>query len=225
MIRQITHVVQGGLRQEKKLETIANHLANAYTTGFKGDVLSFDSLFKANMKVDFTEGEVQQTGNDLDLALEKGGFFKVQTPNGIRYTRNGTLTIDQENVLITQDGDPVLGEGGPITVDGSQIEINEAGEVRVDNQMVGKLSVVDFASKENLTKEGTSYFVDRDNTAGQIEPKSLKVIQGALEMPNVSTVFEMTKMIETLRSFESYQKMLRAYDETDSKLINEVGKA
>jgi flagellar basal-body rod protein FlgG len=221
----MAHVVQGGLRQERKLETIANHLANAHTTGFKGDVLSFDSLFTANMNVDFTAGEIQQTGNDLDIALEKEGFLKVQTPNGVRYTRNGTLTIDQDNLLITQDGDPVLGENGPITLGGSHIDINEAGEVRVDNQVVGKLSIVDFASKENLTKEGTSYFVDRDNTAREIRPEDVKVIQGALEMPNVSTIFEMTKMIETLRGYESYQKMLQAYDETDSKLINEVGKA
>jgi flagellar basal-body rod protein FlgG len=225
MILQMTQVVQGGLRQERKLEAITNHLANVNTTGFKGDVLSFDALFNANMNIDFTPGDIRQTGNNLDIALEKDGLFKVQTPQGIRYTRNGTLTLDKDNVLVTQDGDPVLGEAGPIVISGTNIEINETGEIRVDNRVAGKLSIVSFSSKENLAKEGSSLFVHRGEEVDEEPPENMKVVQGALEMPNVSMVVEVTKMIETLRSYESYQKMIQAYDETDSKLINEIGKA
>jgi flagellar basal-body rod protein FlgG len=224
MILQMTQVVQGGLRQERKLEAITNHLANVNTTGFKGDVLSFDALFNAHLNIDFTPGAIRQTENDLDFALDEDGFFKVQTQQGIRYTRNGTFTLDKDNVLVTQDGDPVLGEAGPIVINGTDIVVGEAGEIRVDNRVVDTLSVVNFSSKENLQKEGASLFVYRGERADEEPPENVKVVQGALEMPNVSTVVEMTRMVETLRSYEAYQKMLQAYDETDSKLINEFGK-
>ncbi|MBW1960466.1 MAG: flagellar hook-basal body protein [Deltaproteobacteria bacterium] len=224
MILQMTQVVQGGLRQERKLEMITNHLANVSTTGFKADVLSFDALFRAKMTIDFSQGDLRKTGNHLDLALDGDGFFKVQTHRGIRYTRNGTFTLDKDYQLVTQDGDPVLGEAGPITINGTEIRINETGEIHVDNQLVGKLDVVSFVSKDKLVKEGGSLFVNKDPQPEEIAATSARVIQGALEMPNVSTIVEMTRMIETLRSYESYQKMLQAYDETDSKLINEIGK-
>jgi flagellar basal-body rod protein FlgG len=220
----MTQVVQGGLRQERKLEAITNHLANVSTTGFKGDVLSFDALFNARMNIDFTPGDIRETENDLDLALGEDGFFKVQTQRGIRYTRNGTFTLDRNNVLVTQDGNPVLGETGPIIIDGRDIEVNEAGEIRVDQQVVGKLSIASFSSKENLAKEGESLFVYRGEESDEEPLENVKVVQGALEMPNVSSVVEMTRMIETLRSYESYQKMIQAYDEMDSKLISEVNK-
>jgi flagellar basal-body rod protein FlgG len=225
MILQMTEVVQGGLRQERKLEAIANHLANATTTGFKCDVLSFDAVFRANMTIDFTPGDIQQTGNPLDIALKDEGFFKIQTSQGIRYTRNGTFTLDKDNVLVTLDGDPVLGETGPIMIDGKEVSVNQTGDVMVDNQVVDRLNIVSLALEENLEKEGASRFVYRGDQDDETAPENLNVVQGALERSNVSPVMEMTRMIETLRSYESYQKMLQAYDETDSRLINEIGKA
>jgi flagellar basal-body rod protein FlgF len=230
MIFDVTQVVQAGIRQERKMETIINHLANVSTTGFKADILSFDQMLQANMTIDFSQGDLIQTGNSLDLALNGDGFFKIQTPGGIRYTRNGTFTLNNEKSLVTQNGDPVLGSNGPITIEGGRIEINDAGEIWVEDEttgtmeMVGKPAIVDFAQKDRFTKEGESLFIYNGSPADETVLESTTVKQGELEMPNVSTVVEMTKMMECMRGYESCMKTLQALDETDSKAINELGK-
>ena len=89
MILEMTRPTQGGLRQERKLEAVSNHLANATTVGFKKDVVSFDKEFKARVDRDYSQGDLVQTNNPLDVALGSEGFFKGDTPDGIRYTRNG----------------------------------------------------------------------------------------------------------------------------------------
>jgi flagellar basal-body rod protein FlgF len=230
MIFDVTEVVQAGIRQERKMETIINHLANVSTTGFKADILSFDQMLQANMAIDFSQGDLIQTGNSLDLALNGDGFFKIQTPGGIRYTRNGTFTLNNEKSLVTQNGDPVLGSSGPITIEGGRIEINDSGEIWVEDEttgtmeMVGKTAIVDFAQKDRFTKEGESLFIYNGSPADGTVLETTTVKQGELEMPNVSTVLEMTKMMECMRRYESCMKTLQALDETDSKAINELGK-
>ena len=230
MIFDVTEVVQAGLRQELKMEMIINHLANVSTTGFKADVLFFDEMLQANMSIDFSQGGFIHTGNSLDLALNGDGFFKIQTLRGIRYTRNGTFTLNSDNMLVTQNGDLVLGDRGPISIQGGRIEINDAGEIWVEDEttgtmgMVGKPAIVDFAQKDQFTKEGESLFIYNGSPADETVPEGTTVRPGELEMPNVNTVMEMTKMIETMRSYESCMKTLQALDETDSKAINELGK-
>ena len=230
MIFDVTQVVQAGLRQERKMETIINHLANVNTTGFKADILSFDQMLQANMSIDFSQGGFIQTGNSLDLALNGDGFFKIETQRGIRYTRNGTFTLNSDNMLVTQNGDRVLGDKGPISIQGGRVEINDAGEIWAEDEktgtmgMVGKPAIVDFAQKNLFTKEGESLFIYNGSPLDETVPEGTLVQQGELEMPNVSTVMEMTKMIETMRGYESCMKTLQALDETDSKAINELGK-
>ena len=214
MILDVTEVVQAGIRQEMKMETIINHLANVGTTGFKADILSFDEMLQANMSIDFSQGGFIPTGNSLDLAINGDGFFKIQTQRGIRYTRNGTFTLNSDNMLVTQNGDPVLGDKGPIPIQGGRVEINDAGEIWVEDEttgtmgMVGKPAIVDFAQKDRFTKEGESLFIYNGSPLDEIVPEGAIVRQGELEMPNVNTVLEMTKMIETMRSYESCMKTL-----------------
>ena len=230
MIYEATGVIQAGLRQERKMEMIIDHLANVSTTGFKADILSFDEMLQARMTIDFSQGDFIRTDNPLDLALNGDGFFKIQTQQGIRYTRNGTFSLNSDNMLVTQRGDFVLSDQGPIAVQGGRIEINEAGEIWVENEttgameMAGKPDVVDFSAKDRFTKEGESLFIYNGSPLDETEPLGTIVRQGELEAPNVRTVMEMTKMIETMRSYESCMKSLQALDETDGKAINEIGK-
>lgn len=230
MLSDVTEVVQAGIRQELKMETVINHLANVSTTGFKADVLSFDEMLQANMNIDFSQGGFTSTGNSLDLALNGDGFFKIQTQRGIRYTRNGTFTLNSENMLVTQNGDLVMGDSGAISIDGGRVEINDAGEIWTEDKttgtmgMVGKAAVVDFAQKDLFTKEGESLFIYNGSPLDETAAEGTVVRQGELEMPNVNTVVEMTKMIETMRNYESCMKTLQALDETDAKAINELGK-
>ena len=229
MIQDITTTVQSALAQEMKLENIANHLANATTTGFKADILSFDEELQAHSTVDFTQGNFRETGNVLDLALSGDGFFKIQTEQGMRYTRNGNFSLNRDKILVTENGDPVMGVNGPISIQGSNtqindVQINEKGEVFVDLDRVGKLNIVTFPSKENLIKEGESLFEYIGEATDETGAETALVKQGSLEMPNTILVIEMTKMVETMRTYESYMKIIQKFDEVDSKLVNELGK-
>ncbi len=224
MIQDLLPLVQSALAQEMKLDTTANHLANASTTGFKADILSFDEALQVHSTVDFSQGDLRETGNVLDLGLSGDGFFKIQTGQGIRYTRNGTFSLNKNNILVTENGDQVLGENGPIFIQGTNIHINERGEVFVDNGQVGRLKVVTFSTKDNLSKAGESLFEYSGELTDEKTSESVTVKQGSLEMPNTRIVIEMTKMVETMRTYESYMKIIQTFDDVDSNLINEVGR-
>ncbi|OQY13178.1 MAG: flagellar hook-basal body protein [Desulfobacteraceae bacterium 4572_19] len=232
MILEMTRPVQGGLRQERQFDVVANHLANIDTTGFKGDILSFDRMFKAQMNVDLTQGPVKETGGKLDMALEDEGFFKIKTQRGVRYTRNGNFTLSGNGTLVTKEGDPVLADGQPVVFDQNNIEnifVHKDGNIEAYSLTggladLGKLDVVTFKNLEKIEKEGSSLFIYNGDVQDEIPPDNISVKQGALEMSNVTSVTEMVKMIEEHRMYESYQKMIQTFDATDEKAVNEVGK-
>lgn len=230
MLNEMSYAAQGALRQEKRFEILSNHLANANTTGFKTQTLSFDNLLQAHMNLDFSQGMMQSTGNPLDLAIEGDGFFKIQTADGVRYTRNGRFSLNNKGALVTGDGNPVLGKTGPITLDSggeqineTHIQISEEGHISLDGDTLGKLSVVSLSSPEKLTKQGGSLFFYDGPAADEKPPARMSIEQGALEQSNVQATFEMTKMVETSRFYESFQKLMQTIDEMDAKAINDVG--
>ena len=120
------------------------------------------------------------------MALDSDGFFKIQTTQGIRYTRNGAFTLNAEGVLVTRNGDSVLGRNGPIKIDGNQVSIGRDGEVAVDQQPVDKLMVVDFKPRQLLRKEGESYYTFPGDATGIFEPASVNVQQRYIESANVN---------------------------------------
>jgi flagellar basal-body rod protein FlgF len=160
----------------------------------------------------------------LDVAINGSGFFSIQTPDGVQYTRQGNFTLDSEGVLITPDGYPVLGEGGEITLEEGTVEIDGQGGVYVDGDEVGRLQISDFTNPETLTKAGNGRFVGSDAAIMGERPENSTVSQGYLETANVNPVRAMTEMIETSRAFEAYQKVIQSADEATSKSINDVGK-
>ncbi|MBF0572818.1 MAG: flagellar hook-basal body protein [Desulfamplus sp.] len=225
MILQMTRPVQGGLRQERLLEATSNHIANADTIGFKKDVVSFDKIFKARLNTDFSEGQIKTTDNKLDVALGDEGFFKIATNDGVEYTRDGNFSLNPQGILVNQHGDPVQGQNGDITINGQKVEINEAGEIRVDGVLVDTFDVVTFDDLTKLDKKGGNLFIyDGDAAADEKAPNRLLVKQGAIEGSNISVVDEMVGMIDHHRMYETYQKMMQTFDEIDGKAVNEVGK-
>lgn len=219
----MTKAVQGALRLDKKFDIIANHLANTSTAGYKAETLSFDDVFQARMRIDMSQGSVHPSGNPLDLAITGDGFFKVQTPNGDRYTRNGTFLLDKDQYLITQEGYRVLGEDGPLNLDGEAVTVSDNGDVHVDGTPVGTLKIVTFSAPELLEKQGTGLFLYNGDIADERVPEQLSVQQFALEQSNVAVVTEMADMITTSRLFESFQKLIQSYDEMDAKAVGDVG--
>jgi flagellar basal-body rod protein FlgF len=244
----------GALACEKRLEIISNNLANANTVGFKMDqgyfaqvdpndptlptagnapnLSSQADLFWSNFNVytDHSNGPLKKTGNDFDLALQGDGFFCVQTPDGVQYTRQGDFTLNADGVLVTRNGWPVLGESGEITVTSNanpnqyeKFAVDEQGNVSVDGQQVDTLRIVNIAELNRLSKAGDTLFKPPAAGAAEVGAENFKVSQGFIEMSNVDAVKMMTEMIEVLRGYESYQKVIQAADDANSKAINQVG--
>jgi flagellar basal-body rod protein FlgG len=227
MILEMTRPTQGGLRQERKLEAVSNNLANASTIGFKKDFVSFDKTFKARVDQDFTQGDVIKTDNPLDVALGPQGLFKVETPDGIKYTRNGNFSLSSEGILVDKSGNPVMGQGGAIFIDtvdpNTSVNIDEYGQIFLNNEILDTLDVVSFENMKGLEKTGDNLFVYTGDTADEIPPENVRVEAGSLEQANVQVVEEMAKMIDYQRMFETYTKSMKTFDEIDSKAINDVG--
>jgi flagellar basal-body rod protein FlgG len=223
MLLEMTRPVQGGLRQQRRLDVVSNHLANADTTGFKRDILSFSETLHSLITTDLAQGPITKTDNPLDLALSDEGFFKIETPQGVRYTRDGSFTLDNEGFLVTQTGHAVLSGGAPIQLNGENIYISETGMINVDNEEVGPIDIVSFDDKRNLYKDGSNLYLYKGDPADEIQPANLAVVQGGLELSNVNPVMEMTSMIQVSRTYETYEKMLRTFDEVDGLAVNNVG--
>jgi flagellar basal-body rod protein FlgG len=229
-----------------RLEMLANNVANINTVGYKGEKAVFrvpeetapeeETPPEDRMQplspyappfstmVDFSPGAIQQTGNPLDVALDGEGFFNIQTPDGVQYTRQGSFTLDSDGVLVTQDGYPVLGEGGEITIENGRVEIDATGGVFVDGDEVGRLEVTGFTDNGSLEKAGNGRFVATDPALVGDRPENTTLEQGYLESANVNPVRAMTEMIETSRAFEAYQKVIHSADEATEKSINSVGR-
>jgi flagellar basal-body rod protein FlgG len=242
----------GAMLEQMRLEVLANNIANVNTPGFKQDLPIFrvsepsqepsapseGEVSTAMQEIlpysppfdfwtDFSTGPLKNTGNPLDLALVGEGFFVVRTPEGERYTRQGSFCLNDEGVLCTQDGYPVIGQGGDISIDGQQITVGQDGSIEVDGQQIATLRLVNFSAPESLQKVGNNLYVNDDESGinPEFEATDIQVDQGFIEMSNVNAIRAMTDMIECLRVSESYQKVIRSADEATAKTINEVGSA
>ena len=256
MIRSLWSAASGMQAQNLNIDVIANNLANVNTVGFKkdrGHFRAFDLSEAFNNRTvpvqwsrsqapaywmqyssytDFSSGEMKKTGNLFDLALSGRGFFCVQTPDGVRYTRRGDFTVDADEVLVTQEGWPVLGQGGEIQIklakpsdEKREFSVSEDGFVTVDGSQVDRLRIVDFTNSSGLEKAGHNFYrAVNPNTLEDMD-EDFRVSQGFLELSNVDVIRMMTEMIEVLRGYESYQKTMRSIDDMNAKLINDVGRS
>jgi len=218
-----------------QLEYITNNLANTSTPGFKAEHLFILNALQRESKpgdnaaslsslvVDFGRGISQRTDNPLDLYLQGDSFFVVQTKEGPAYTRKGDFTVNSLNQLVTQTGDPVVGEGGPITLKNGKIHIADSGSVFVDESQVGKLRIVDFATRQNLRNAGGGLYID-DGTAGVRKVDRPDISSGSIELSNVNVINEMAGMIDIHRLFETYQKIIQTLTDQDKLSVSRVGR-
>ncbi|MFQ3620603.1 MAG: flagellar basal-body rod protein FlgF [Spirochaetales bacterium] len=197
---------------------------------------------------EFTQGAFKETGSDFDFALEGEGFFTVLTPQGERYTRNGTFTLGPESLLVTKEGFPVLGENGPIKIKENNFVVDQNGTIFVnrrfvpnDQRLVSRtenewdqtealdtLKIVRFDRPRYLKKQGSSLWQDTEESGAALRAapnQRPKVHQGFLEASNVNPVTEMVRMIEVNRAYEANQKSIQTHDALLGKLINEVLRA
>ena len=249
MIRGLYSSAAGMIAESLRNDTIANNLANASTTGYKKDIAvtkDFASMliYRINdgaqaeqigslgagslldeVATIHTTGSIRPTGNQLDAAIEGQGYFTVETPNGVRYTRDGSFSRSGQGQLVTKDGNRVLGVGGPIQLPDGQVTISPDGRIQVDGQQIGQLQLTEFANeRQELQKEGSNLYVAKNGVQGTPAANS-QVLQSSLEMSNVNVVSEMVNMIAGQRTYEMNAKAIQAHDQLMDKAVNEVGKA
>lgn len=179
---------------------------------------------------DFSQGTLKPTGNKLDMALEGDAFYEVLTPQGVRYTRNGAFAIDAEGKLVTKNGHQVLKKGTEdpqtrvLKITKPDVTVSLSGDIYVDGESVGALSIVNVGQKEALQKVGNSLYGLKETFDPKLSTNSDgKVHQGFVENSNVNVIQEMTDMIAATRVFDSTQRAIKAYDQMDEH-VNTIPK-
>ena len=161
---------------------------------------------------------------NTDLAIAGDGFFAVETPGGVRYTRSGNFNVDIAGNLVTQEGYYVLGrDGGRINVGTTDFQVDELGVVSVNGQYLSQIGVYQFADVDGLRKMGDNTFVHYTNE----QPVAIgnpTVKQGFVEGSNVDIGTEVANMLLTNRVYESNQRMVKMIDESLSITVNELAK-
>lgn len=221
----------------REMAVVANNIANVNTTGYKADNAIFEEFLMpvareeqftgTDRRVSFVQdrtawhdlgqGQIERTGNPLDVAIDGTGFFAVETPRGERYTRNGSLQISATGELVTNEGYRVLGESGPIRLQTQDADIMvsqdgsitvRAGREATTDQVRGKLRIVTFDQPQRLRKDGASTFAAAANLQPRPAPTP-RILQGVLEKSNVRSVVEMTRLIEITRSYTQIAGLLQ----------------
>ncbi|BAS28909.1 flagellar basal-body rod protein FlgF [Limnochorda pilosa] len=182
-------------------------------------------VYVEGVHTSFRQGPLHATGNPLDLALEGPGFFAVETPAGVRYTRAGGFRLDAEGYLADPAGNRVLGVDGPVAVGrGGAVTVTDEGTVFVDGQPAGQLVLVDFADPNaELRKQGANLYGPRPGAVPQPAPGA-RVAQGMLEGSAVNVVEGMVRLIELQRAYDASQRVVRSYDETLGQAVNELAR-
>lgn len=258
MVRSFYTAISGMMTQTAKQDVISNNLANANTVGFKSDNLyskSFDDVYIQNYSkmqngmpvrtilgklnfgqkmdettIDFSGGNIQNTGKDTDFAIVGRGFFTVNR-DGVGgknyYTRDGHFHVNFNGFLVNDTGDYVMGRNLATGADerinfgsAKKIACDGNGNIILDGKPAYKLDTVDFNDYKTLRKIGDNLY-DGQNP---IQNAEVVVQNQALEGSNVNLIGTFTDMMTTMRQFESNQKVVQAIDGTVNKAVNEVGK-
>ncbi len=260
MIEGIYISASGMLPKATRHEAIANNLANIEVPGFKRDALFMREVQEAKKRLsgdypdwrinriegtwtDFEQGKLRRTGGMFDVAISGKGFFAVQTPDGVQYTRNGTFARNNEGVLVNMLGHSVL------DVNGEQIEVPSAfsqplidanGVIKGRDELLGidtvlgQLQITDFPDlydpafkaqspfQAAVTKSKDGQFIPQPGTTQQAA-EEFQVAQGFLEDANVESVLEMVRMIDVYRSYEADQRAIQIQDSTLDRAVNDIG--
>ncbi len=232
----------------RALDVAANNSSNLQSPGFKKQLIAFTNisnlpegtteleratkgpLVTITTAIDMSPGEVLKTDNPLHVALSGNGFFTLDTPNGLGYSRNGSFRINPRNELVSGDGYPLLkvgtrpGEKARLVLPQGAVEISSAGEVSVDGAQVGKLRISAFKDTRHLASIGGSLFV-AGSGALESTPSEIRVMQGFLEQSNVNPIAGLADMISIMRSFEMLNRVTRSLtDVVDRRVLDDIGR-
>ena len=238
MDRLIYTAMTGAKHALEQQATTSHNLANATTTGFRAQIDQFRAVpvrgailptrafvVDSTTGSDFRAGAIQHTGRELDVAVQGDGWLAVQAADGSEaYTRNGSLKMDENGVLLTGSGLTVMGDGGPLSIppgrnialakDGT-ISLVPDGSAATGLTSVGRLKLVN-PPEADLVRGDDGLFRLKDGGAADADP-NVTLISGALESSNVNVVDEMVNMISLARQFDMHMKLLQHAESNDSK--------
>jgi flagellar basal-body rod protein FlgF/flagellar basal-body rod protein FlgG len=220
----------GLIARTQTLELAANNLANTNTTGYRSQQPTFQTLLAQSTltglnrygtavndygvvggsRLDQTQGSLQSTGSSLDVGVEGPGYLTVQTPDGVRYTRNGNLKLSKDRQLLTNAGDPVLNmQGQAIRVPEGEVSISGDGTISVGGALAGRIRVVEFSNDTPMTQVGNGYY--NAPSAAATPAKSSNLRQGMLESSNVNPVAAAVGLISLQRNAEMLTRAMSTF--------------
>ncbi|HEX3662631.1 MAG TPA: flagellar hook basal-body protein [Acidobacteriaceae bacterium] len=229
----------GWLARSQALDVAAGNLANAGTAGYRAErdyfrstILGPDALGSqlnttvnafgvlGGTQLDMGQGALTPTGNPLDLAVEGGGFFAIQTPQGVRYTRDGQFQRAQDGTLTDPTGDPVLdARGQAIRTPAGNIAVGEDGAVSVNGALAGRIALVTFASPASLSAEGANRYAAVNGA--KPAPATGTIRQGALEASNQDVIEGSLQLVLMQRQAEMMQKAVSMFNNDLDKTASE----
>ncbi len=250
MIKGLYSAASAMLAGMERQNILSHNIANLDTPGFKQIMVSMDDFVDTSVIApseefayfsrledigdlglgvttsgritDFTQGALKPTYQPLDLAIEGPGFFSVETPEGVRYTRDGRFLRDVEGQLVTIDGYLVLNDNGQsIVLPDGDVNIDPTGAITVDNEAVDQLGFVSFATPdEELVHDMSNMFAAEGEPTGE---EIGSIAQGYLETSNANAADLMTQMSIVVRAYEAAQQMVQSQDELLAKTISTLG--
>lgn len=168
---------------------------------------------------DHGQGPLKLTSNPLDFAIEGKAYFETMTEAGKQYTKNSSFTLGPNGILQTHNGHPVQGQKGAVFLSNSDFKVNEEGEIYQNGNLVDRLKIVSFKNEGLLQKTAGTSFIHNGSDDNFSTPVKTRILQGYVEGSNVNPLQNLTKMIMTQRSYEAYQKAMKAHDERMGKAV------
>lgn len=223
---------------ERRLDTIADNVANASTVGFRATGVKFEDVVSGtgDRSVSFASsgktylssahGSLTETGNPFDFAIQGDAWFAIETPAGTVMTRDGRFSMNESGELMSIEGYPVLDAGGaPIQLDprDGAPKAGADGSLRQDGRLVGALGLYTFDPGENFTRYGNSGIIPARTPEPVTDRSDVGVAQGFVEESNVNPMLEMTKLISVQRAFENAAALLRQTDSSTDEAIKTLG--
>ena len=230
--------LSGQLALQRRLDTIANNVANSSTPGFRAENVTFESVIsrRQNVPVSYARigeatfssnsGPIVQTGNPFDLSIQGDGYFAVSSQSGMVYTRDGRMRLNATGGLETVGGQPILDSGGaPLQINPARgpVDVARNGTISQGGDKVGTVGVFQIPSDAKLVRhEGAAFTSDKPGQA-VADFTSTGIAQGYIENSNVNSVLEMSRLISVSRAFEALSTSIDKSDQKMSDAIRTLG--
>lgn len=222
---------------ETSMDVVANNIANVNTTAYQAQEVLFSEyladtttgeisyVYDVSVMRDTRAGPAVATNNPLDVAIIGDGYLVVETDQGIQYTRNGNLRLDQDGQLVSTAGGAILGEGDQpffFTPDEVSISIARDGTISTENGAIGRLRLVTFENEQHMLKTGDNLLTTEEPPSEAVDAE---IVQGMLENSNVQAVLELTRMIDVSRAYQRAQQIIETGDQLEMSMIKTLTEA